>query len=140
MVGLISVDRSDGPAVAGLLTSMLANWERIPISVQAAIMADATAAAFESTGRLDGHYVVTAFVLKHRAALEREARWNRVRVRPPSNGRRRSPPGVAGGWLAKVASFRMASLDALRPRVPRTRHAPWWASLLSRRVPRRRAA
>lgn len=70
---LITVDRGDGPAVAGLLTALIHHWNDIPLGVQATMIDHASSAAFDSLGRDGGRYVVTAFVLKHRAALARRA-------------------------------------------------------------------
>ncbi len=74
MDDMITVDRGDGLAVAGLLTSLIARWDDLPLGLQAALIDHASAVAFDRCGRNDGRYVITAFVLKQRAALARRAR------------------------------------------------------------------
>ncbi len=74
MDDLIFVDRGDGPTVLGLMTAVLSHWDDIPLSIQAAVIEKASRSAFDSVGRTDGRYVVTAFVLRHRAVLARRRR------------------------------------------------------------------
>lgn len=112
MPELIVVDRTDGLAVASLLTGVLAQWDTIPLASQAAIIEHASAAALGSTGRDDGRYVVTAFVLRHRAALARAARLDqdglgrlwRATLGRMADGRRRIATVASrwplGHWLA----------------------------------------
>ena len=147
MARLIIVDREDGRAVAGLLTSVLVNWERIPVSVQAAIIGHAVEAAFACDGRADGSYAVTAFILKHRAAMVREARW-------------RSPgtPRAGGGFgdrardtMETIASRRRLALQTaarlIRIDLGRVMASQrvgslsrWWTAMAPRRPGRRRTA
>ncbi len=147
MARLIIVDREDGRAVAGLLTSVLANWERIPVSVQAAIIGHAAEAAFASDGRADGRYAVTAFILKHRAAMVREARWR-------SSGTSRAGGGFgdrARDTMETIASRRRLALQTaarlIRIDLGRVMASQrvgslsrWWTAMAPRRPGRRRTA
>ncbi len=147
MAGLIVVDREDGRAVAGLLTSLLVNWERIPVSVQAAIINHAAEAAFASAGRADGSYVVTAFILKHRAAMIREARWRShapARAGAGFGDRARDAVETIASRrrLALQAAARLMKIDLGRMMASRRGRSlsHWWTALAPRRPTRRRAA
>ena len=147
MARLIIVDREDGRAAAGLLTSVLVNWERIPVSVQAAIIGHAAEAAFASTGQSDGSYAVTAFILKHRAAMIREARRRSHAAARPGAGladrARDAMEGIASRRrLALQTAARLISIDLGRLTALRRAGSLslWWTAMAPRRPTRRRAA
>ena len=91
MTKLILADLSEGRIIAGLVTSLVFNWDSVPIGLQTAIVCHASETGFGTAdpgGESDEQIV--RFIKTHHKAIRRG----------PSH-RRWSPRHIWSGWIRK---------------------------------------
>ena len=73
MANLILADRNDGRIIAGLVTSLVFNWNRLPIGLQTAIVCHASETGFGSADPdLDADERIMAFIRTHHRAIRQD--------------------------------------------------------------------